>query len=84
MKKFIQSLSADEASRVLKCMLDNDPALMEKAYEAAVGVAGDVDADIIMDRVFCSLDWLDLDCGFPVIAEQLKAVVDERFTIPVS
>ena len=61
MKKFIQSLSADEASRVLKCMLDNDPALMKKAYEAAVGVAGDVDADIIMGRVFSRLDMLDLD-----------------------
>ena len=61
MKKFIQSLSADEASRVLKCMLDNDHTLIKKAYETAVRVAVDVDADIIMDRVFSRLDSLDLD-----------------------
>jgi hypothetical protein len=61
MKKFVQSLNANEAARVLEDMLDSDPGLMKKAYEAAVKVAGDVDADTIMDRVFGSLDSLDLD-----------------------
>ena len=61
MKKFIQSLSADEAAFVLKDLLDNDPALIKKAYEAAITVAGDVDADAIMEEVFISLNMLELD-----------------------
>jgi hypothetical protein len=61
MKKFVQSLSADEAAGVLKEMLDRDPGLTQKAYEIAVKVSGDVDADEIMDTVFSTLDWLDMD-----------------------
>jgi hypothetical protein len=61
MKKFIDGLSVDEAARVLRDMLGKDPDLMKKAYEIAVKVAGDVDADVIMDRVFRRLDMLDLD-----------------------
>jgi len=61
MKKFIQSLSADEAAYVLKDMLDSDPALIKKAYEAAIKVAGDVDVDAIANEVFYSLNSLDLD-----------------------
>jgi hypothetical protein len=61
MKKFIQSLSASEAACVLSDMLDNDPGLMKKAYDAAMKVAGNVDADAIMDRVFSSLNRLDVD-----------------------
>ena len=61
MKKFIQSLSADEAARVMKEMLDDDPSLMKKVYETAVKVAGGVNADEIMNKVFNRLDSLDLD-----------------------
>ena len=52
MKKFIQSLSADEAARVLRDMLDNDAALLKTAYETAIKVAGNVDAAAIMNMVF--------------------------------
>ena len=60
-KKFIQTLSADEAVRVLKEMLDYDPSLIKKAYEIAVKAAGDVNADAIMIDVFESLNRLDYD-----------------------
>jgi len=61
MKKFIQNLSVNEAALVLKDMLENDPSLMKKAYEAAVKIACDVDADSIMNEVFDSLAALDPD-----------------------
>ena len=61
MKKFIQSLSADEAALVLKDMLDSDPSLMKKAYESAIKVACDVNADVVMNRVYNRLNRLDLD-----------------------
>jgi hypothetical protein len=61
MKKFIESLSAYEAARVLEDLLGNDPGLVKKAYEAAIKVAGDVDADAIMNKVFNRLDRLDTD-----------------------
>jgi hypothetical protein len=61
MKKFVQSLSANEAARVLKDMVGRDPGLTQKAYEIALKVAGDVDADAIMDTVFSRLDRLDMD-----------------------
>jgi hypothetical protein len=57
----MQSLSADEAARVLKDMLDDDPSLMKKAYDSAVKAAVDVDADAIMHKVFSRLDRLDMD-----------------------
>jgi hypothetical protein len=61
MKKFIQSLSVDEAARVLKDMLDNDAKLLKTVYETAIKIAGDVDTDTIMNKVFNSLDNLDMD-----------------------
>ena len=61
MKKFIQSLSADEAALVFKDMLDNDPSLMKKAYESAIKVICDVDADEVMNNVYNTLDRLDMD-----------------------
>ena len=57
----MQGLSSDEASRVLRAMLDGDPDLLKKAYGIAQKVAGDVDADRIMNDVFCALDSLELD-----------------------
>ena len=61
MKSFLQGLSADEASRVLWGLLDDDPNLFKKAYDIALKVAGDVDADRISNDVFCELDSLELD-----------------------
>jgi hypothetical protein len=61
MKKFIQSLSANEAAHVLKDMLDNDPGLIKKAYEAAVRATGNVDDNAITGRVFSRLNRLDVD-----------------------
>ena len=61
MKKFIQGLNADEASQVLKDLIADDPGIMKKAYDAAMKVVGDVDADGIMDDVFSELDMLDMD-----------------------
>ena len=61
MKKFIQSLSADEAARVLRDMPDNDAALLKTAYETAIKVAGSADAAAIMNMVFNKLDDLDMD-----------------------
>ena len=61
MKSFMQGISKEEASRVLRGLLDDDPGLLRKAYDMALKVAGDVDADRIMDDVFCELDSLELD-----------------------
>ena len=59
MKKCIESLTADEAARVLDDLLDNNPDLIKKAYDAAMKMAGDVNADAIMDDVFDKLNELD-------------------------
>ena len=61
MIRFIQSLNADEAARVLKSLLDEDPLLTKKIYDIAVKVAGNVDAESIRIRVFSALDRLDMD-----------------------
>ena len=61
MSKFIQSLDAYEASRVLKGLLDENPDLLEKAYDCAVKVAADIDVDGISDGVFTYLSMLDID-----------------------
>ena len=61
MKSFIQNLSSDEASQVLKTLLDDNPELMKKAYEIALKTADDVDIDSIMDDVCSELDSLDVD-----------------------
>jgi hypothetical protein len=59
MKKCIKSLNADEAARVLNDLLDNNPDLMKKAYDTAMKIARDVNADVIMDDVFNTLNGLD-------------------------
>ena len=61
MTRFIQSLNADEASKVLRDLLGDNPDLTKKAYEFAMKVTGDIDADDVMDEVFCELDRLDMD-----------------------
>jgi len=61
MKEFIQSLNADEVSRVLRELLNKSLALLTKAYDITKMVAGDVDADGIAGDIFCELDALDLD-----------------------
>jgi hypothetical protein len=61
MKNFMQSLNEDQASHVLEALLTETPELMKKAYDIAMKVVGDVDADSIMDDVFCELDSLDVD-----------------------
>jgi hypothetical protein len=61
MAKFIQNLNADEASQVLRDLLSDSPDLTKKVYEIALKVAGDVEADAIMENVFHELDMLDMD-----------------------
>jgi tRNA isopentenyl-2-thiomethyl-A-37 hydroxylase MiaE len=61
MKNFIQSLSADEASQVLRGLLHDHPDLTKKAYDIAMEIVGEVDADAIMSEVFNELDSLDID-----------------------
>ena len=61
MMSFIQSLNADEASQVLRGVLKDDPSLTKKIYDVAMKVAGGVNVDAVMDKVFCELDMLDLD-----------------------
>jgi hypothetical protein len=57
----VESLDADEASRVLRILLNDNPDLLRKTYEAALKVTSDVDADMIAHQVFNSLEALDLD-----------------------
>jgi hypothetical protein len=61
MRKFIASLNAEEASQILKDLLNEDPALTKIVYDIALKVTANVDADEIMEDVFCELDSLDLD-----------------------
>jgi hypothetical protein len=61
MKKFMQTLSAGEAAGVLQNLLDSDPAIIEKAYDAAMRVIGNVDVNAIMNNVYSRLNRLDLD-----------------------
>ena len=61
MTRFIQNLNADEASQVLRDLLSDSPDLTKKVYEIALKVAGDVEADAIMENVFHELDMLDMD-----------------------
>jgi hypothetical protein len=60
-KSFIQGLNAEESCQVLKILLDVNPDLMKKVYDIAMQVAGDVDADTILDEVYHELDALDTD-----------------------
>ena len=61
MKSFLQSLNSEEASQVLKTLLDDNPELMKKAYDIAKKAVGDVDADTIMDEVYYELDALEVE-----------------------
>ena len=61
MKSFLQSLNTDEASQVLKTLLDDNPELIKKAYDIAMKAIGDVDADTVMDEVYYELNSLDVD-----------------------
>jgi hypothetical protein len=61
MNKFIRSLNADEASQVLKLLLDENPDFLKKTYDCAVKVTANVAADDIAGDVFRSLDSLDYD-----------------------
>ena len=61
MKRFVQRLSADEASHTLNLLLDENPDLMKRIYDCAAKVAATVDADDIADDIFSRLDNLDYD-----------------------
>jgi hypothetical protein len=61
MRRFIKSLSADDASKVLKGLLEDYPLLTKKIYDAAMKVASGVDSDTIRGKVFCELDMLDMN-----------------------
>ena len=61
MLKFVQSLSAEEASQTLKLLLDENPDLMKKTYDCAVKVTATVDDEDLADDVFSCLDDLDYD-----------------------
>ena len=61
MMRFIQSLNPNEAARVLKGLLDEDPLLTKKTYDMAVKVAGNVDAETVRGQVFSALDRLGMD-----------------------
>jgi hypothetical protein len=60
MKSFLQSLNAEEKAQVLKTLLDDNPELMKKAYDIAVKIVSDVDAETIMHEVYCELNSLDV------------------------
>jgi len=60
-KNFLESLSADEVSLVLKALVDDNPDLVGKAYDIAVKMTCAVDADEIRGDVFHALDSLDVD-----------------------
>jgi hypothetical protein len=61
MKKFIQSLTGDEALRVLNDILNDNPDLTKTVYDTAMKVVIDVNADDIMEDVFIALNNLDID-----------------------
>jgi hypothetical protein len=61
MREFIENLSASEAVQVLEDLLNDTPDLTKTVYDIAVKTAVAVDADEIMEDVFCGLDVLDID-----------------------
>jgi len=61
MLKFIQSLSAYEAAKVLKDLLDENPVLLKEIYNRAVKIADAVDAESICDCVYTCLSMLHFD-----------------------
>jgi hypothetical protein len=61
MAEFVKSLDENEASRVLRILLNDNPDLLGKVYEIALKVTSDIDVDTIANQVFNSLETLDLD-----------------------
>ena len=61
MIKFLKSLNINEAAEVLETLLDDHPDLLKKAYDVAVKVTTDVDADEIAISVYQSLNSLDVE-----------------------
>ena len=49
MMKFIKSLNAEEASLVLKCILEDSPELVNRIYDIAINIVSGVDAAKIMN-----------------------------------
>jgi hypothetical protein len=58
---FIKTLNSDEASYVLRKLLENKPELISVAHEIAMKAASNIDVDEIMEDVFYELDALDVD-----------------------
>ena len=61
MKKFIQSLTAFEASQVLMSLLNENPGLLQNAYDCALKIAIDVDIESICDSVYTCLSMLHIE-----------------------
>ena len=59
--KLIQSLSPDDAFRVLMALLKENPDLEEMIYQVTTQTLYDVDSDEIMDDVYYELDSLDVE-----------------------
>ena len=59
--EFLQSIDAVESALVLKALLDENPALTRKAYDAAMNVVCDVDAVSIKEDVYLELHMLSVD-----------------------
>ena len=58
---FLKTLNSDEAASVLKTLLEAQPDLEDMAYDIAMKVTCNVDADEIMEDVFRELNGLDVD-----------------------
>jgi len=61
MKSYLQNISFNEASQILKTLLEDNPELVKKAYEIAIRIADNVDIDTIMNDVYSELELLDVD-----------------------
>ena len=61
MKKFIQSLNPDETLQVLWQLIDKNPDIAKKAYEIAMKISCNVDADSIAEDVYIALNALDVE-----------------------
>jgi hypothetical protein len=60
-KDFIQSLNADETSKILQTLLEENPDLLKKIYNSALRVVGDINEDAIIDEVYHELNALDVE-----------------------
>ena len=61
MKSFLGSLNDSEKIQVLNNLLEDNPDLLEKAYNIAVAITDNVDENGIMDDVYYALNALDVD-----------------------